>query len=179
MVNCNIRNKYVFLKSTHCINKPYVPKISVVFVPIAPKTSTAKSNSQLPIPNRIDSITIQNNTLPATIHVLNDDVLPLDEIIGLEFLQQTQFTLDKNGIRPCGRIDDDLLVNIATVCEETTSAPLSLNLPHIVNNENCEEANDSENFKLKEAKKLGEEIKYLKKVESLSERREQQIKSRD
>ncbi|GFQ69411.1 peptidase A2 domain-containing protein [Trichonephila clavata] len=33
-----------------------------------------------------DNITIQDNTPPATIHVLDDDVFPLDVIIGIDIL---------------------------------------------------------------------------------------------
>ncbi|GBO31482.1 hypothetical protein AVEN_130723-1 [Araneus ventricosus] len=53
-----------------------------------------------------DSITVQNLTLPAKIHVLSDDTLPLDALIGIDFLQQTQFTFDKDGIRSCSNNDE-------------------------------------------------------------------------
>ncbi|GFW04190.1 transposon Tf2-9 polyprotein [Trichonephila clavipes] len=54
-------------------------------------------------------ITIQNTALPAKIHVVNDEAIPLeslDAIIGMDFLQQTQFTFGRNGIRIFRDVDE-------------------------------------------------------------------------
>ncbi|GBM73734.1 hypothetical protein AVEN_536-1 [Araneus ventricosus] len=53
-----------------------------------------------------DSNTIQNHTLPVKTHVLSTDTLSLDVLIGIDFLQQTQFTFDKDGIRFCSNNDE-------------------------------------------------------------------------
>ncbi|GBO04516.1 hypothetical protein AVEN_138512-1 [Araneus ventricosus] len=65
-----------------------------------------------------DSITVQNLTLPAKIHVLSDDTLPLDVLIGIDFLQQTQFTFDKDGIRFCSNNDEYFLLHVANVIDD-------------------------------------------------------------
>ncbi|GBO22891.1 Transposon Tf2-9 polyprotein [Araneus ventricosus] len=65
-----------------------------------------------------DSITVQNLTLPAKIHVLSDDTLPLDILIGIDFLQQTQFTFDKDGIRFCSNNDEYFLFHVANVIDD-------------------------------------------------------------
>ncbi|GBN23969.1 hypothetical protein AVEN_41689-1, partial [Araneus ventricosus] len=65
-----------------------------------------------------DSITIQNLTLPAKIHVLSDGTLPLDVLIGIDFLQQTQFTFDKDGIRFCSNNDEYFLFHVANVIDD-------------------------------------------------------------
>ncbi|GBO12528.1 Retrovirus-related Pol polyprotein from transposon 17.6 [Araneus ventricosus] len=65
-----------------------------------------------------DSITVQNLTLPAKIHVVSDDTLPLDILIGIDFLQQTQFTFDKNGIRFCSNNDEYFLFHLANVIDD-------------------------------------------------------------
>ncbi|GFR31577.1 hypothetical protein TNCT_176381 [Trichonephila clavata] len=91
-------------------------------------------------------------------------------IIGIDFLQQTQLAFDKNGIHLCCKFDDDLLVNIVTVFDETISV---VKLSQSVN---CEEAKDSECLKLKEAKGRN---RMFEKVKSLSERREKEIKVRE
>ncbi|GFW80264.1 retrovirus-related Pol polyprotein from transposon 17.6 [Trichonephila clavipes] len=51
-------------------------------------------------------ITIQNTALPAKIHVVNDETIPLDAIIGIDFLQQTQFTFGRDGIRIFRDVDE-------------------------------------------------------------------------
>ncbi|GBN06705.1 hypothetical protein AVEN_228858-1 [Araneus ventricosus] len=65
-----------------------------------------------------DSITIQNLTLPAKIHVLSDDKLPLDVLIGIDSLQQTRFTFDKDGIRFCSDNDEYFLFHVANVIDD-------------------------------------------------------------
>ncbi|GFY53176.1 hypothetical protein TNIN_387491 [Trichonephila inaurata madagascariensis] len=95
----------------------------------------------------------QGNVSGIEVHVLNEDTFLPDVIIVLDFLRPTQFTFDENGIRLCREIEDDPLVNIFSVCDETPSV---VNVSHIVNNENCEETKDSKSFKFKEAKKLEE-----------------------
>ncbi|GBM38921.1 Retrovirus-related Pol polyprotein from transposon 297 [Araneus ventricosus] len=65
-----------------------------------------------------DSITIQNETLPAKIRVLSDDKLPLDVLIGIDFLQQTRFTFDKDGIRFCSDDDEYFLFHVANVIDD-------------------------------------------------------------
>ncbi|GBM27035.1 Retrovirus-related Pol polyprotein from transposon 297 [Araneus ventricosus] len=65
-----------------------------------------------------DSITVQNLTLPAKIHVLSDDTLPLDVLIGIDFLKQTQFTFDKDGIRFCSNNDEYFLFHVANVIDD-------------------------------------------------------------
>ncbi|GFV23799.1 retrovirus-related Pol polyprotein from transposon 17.6 [Trichonephila clavipes] len=78
-------------------------------------------------------ITIQNTALPAKIHVVNDETIPLDAIIGIDFLQQTQFTFGRDGIRIFRDVDecknDDVLVNLANLFDEQCK----LDLPHISN----------------------------------------------
>ncbi|GFT79317.1 CCHC-type domain-containing protein [Trichonephila clavipes] len=51
-------------------------------------------------------IRIQDTALPAKIHVVNDETIPLDAIIGMDFLQHTQFTLGRNGIRIFRNVDE-------------------------------------------------------------------------
>ncbi|GBM82653.1 hypothetical protein AVEN_200558-1 [Araneus ventricosus] len=63
-------------------------------------------------------ITIQNLALPAKIHVLSDDKLPLDVLIGIDFLQQTRFTFDKDGIRFCSDNDEYSLFHVANVIDD-------------------------------------------------------------
>ncbi|GFX67047.1 retrovirus-related Pol polyprotein from transposon 17.6 [Trichonephila clavipes] len=79
-------------------------------------------------------ITIQNTALPAKIHVVNDETIPLDAIIGINFLQQTQFTFERDGIRIFRDVDecknDDVLVNLANLFDEQQC---KLDLPHISN----------------------------------------------
>ncbi|GFS80419.1 retrovirus-related Pol polyprotein from transposon gypsy [Trichonephila clavipes] len=79
-------------------------------------------------------ITIQNTALPAKIHVVNDETIPLDAIIGIDFLQQTQFTFGRDGIRIFRDVDecknDDVLVNLANLFDEQQC---KLDLPHISN----------------------------------------------
>ncbi|GBL76128.1 hypothetical protein AVEN_234419-1 [Araneus ventricosus] len=65
-----------------------------------------------------DSNTVQNNTLPAKINVIGDDTFPLDVIIGIDFLQQTQFTFDKDGIRFCSNNDEYFLFHVANVIDD-------------------------------------------------------------
>ncbi|GFU83296.1 transposon Tf2-9 polyprotein [Trichonephila clavipes] len=64
-------------------------------------------------------ITIQNTALPAKIHVVNDETIPLDAILGIDFLQQTKFTFGRDGIRIFRDVDecknDDVLVNLANL----------------------------------------------------------------
>ncbi|GFT02901.1 transposon Tf2-9 polyprotein [Trichonephila clavipes] len=91
--------------------------------------------------DRVDSkgyfknfITIQNTALPAKIHVVNDETIPLDGIIGIDFLQQTKFTFGRDGIRIFRDVDecknDDVLVNLANLFDEQQC---KLDLPHISN----------------------------------------------
>ncbi|GFX40376.1 transposon Tf2-9 polyprotein [Trichonephila clavipes] len=47
-----------------------------------------------------------NTALPAKIHVVNDETIPLDAIIGIDFLQQTQFTFGRDGIRIFRDVDE-------------------------------------------------------------------------
>ncbi|GFV01356.1 retrovirus-related Pol polyprotein from transposon 17.6 [Trichonephila clavipes] len=79
-------------------------------------------------------ITIQNTALPAKIHVVNDETIPLDAIIGIDFLQQTKFTFGRDGIRIFRDVDecknDDVLVNLANLFDEQQC---KLDLPHISN----------------------------------------------
>ncbi|GFX47184.1 transposon Tf2-8 polyprotein [Trichonephila clavipes] len=79
-------------------------------------------------------ITIQNTALPAKIHVVNDETIPLDAIIGIDFLQQTKFTFGRAGIRIFRDVDecknDDVLVNLANPFDEQQC---KLDLPHISN----------------------------------------------
>ncbi|GFY03478.1 retrovirus-related Pol polyprotein from transposon 17.6 [Trichonephila clavipes] len=79
-------------------------------------------------------ITIQNTELPAKIHVVNDETILLDAIIGINFLQQTQFTFGRDGIRIFQDVDecknDDVLVNHANLFDEQQR---KLDLPHISN----------------------------------------------
>ncbi|GFY33757.1 retrovirus-related Pol polyprotein from transposon 17.6 [Trichonephila clavipes] len=79
-------------------------------------------------------ITIQNTALPAKIHVINDETIPLDAIIGIDFLQQTKFTFERDGIRIFRDVDecknDDVLVNLANLFDEQQC---KLDLPHILN----------------------------------------------
>ncbi|GBN80685.1 Retrovirus-related Pol polyprotein from transposon 17.6 [Araneus ventricosus] len=65
-----------------------------------------------------DSITVQNLTLPAKIHVLSDDTLPRDVLIGIDFLQHTQFTFDKDGIRFCSNNDEYFVFHAANVIDD-------------------------------------------------------------
>ncbi|GFT86988.1 retrovirus-related Pol polyprotein from transposon gypsy, partial [Trichonephila clavipes] len=51
-------------------------------------------------------ITIQNTALPAKIHVVNDETIPLDAILGIDFLQQTKFTFGRDGIRIFRDVDE-------------------------------------------------------------------------
>ncbi|GFS56941.1 uncharacterized protein NPIL_395671 [Nephila pilipes] len=64
-----------------------------------------------------DSIEIQNNILPLKIHVLKNDIIPLDAIIEIDFLQ-TSFTFDENGIHLCNNNDDEIFVNFANILED-------------------------------------------------------------
>jgi ribonuclease HI len=48
-----------------------------------------------------DSITMQDITLSTNIHVVNNNVIPLDVIVGMDCLRQTEFTFGKNGINVC------------------------------------------------------------------------------
>ncbi|GFT94282.1 retrovirus-related Pol polyprotein from transposon 17.6 [Trichonephila clavipes] len=50
--------------------------------------------------------TIQKTAFPAKIHVVNDETIPLDAIIGVDFLQQTQFTFGRDGIRTFRDVDE-------------------------------------------------------------------------
>ncbi|GFU97894.1 retrovirus-related Pol polyprotein from transposon 17.6 [Trichonephila clavipes] len=79
-------------------------------------------------------ITIQKTALPAKIHVVNDESILLDAIIGMDFLQQTQFTFGPDGIRIFRDVDecknDDVLVNLANLFDEQQC---KLELPHISN----------------------------------------------
>ncbi|GFY03656.1 retrovirus-related Pol polyprotein from transposon 17.6 [Trichonephila clavipes] len=79
-------------------------------------------------------ITIQNTALPAKIHVVNDETIPLDAIIEIDFLQQTKFTFGRDGIRIFRDVDecknDDVLVNLANLFDEQQC---KLDLPHISN----------------------------------------------
>ncbi|KAF8771106.1 hypothetical protein HNY73_018560 [Argiope bruennichi] len=59
-----------------------------------------------------DFITIEDTTLPAKIHVVSDTSIPLDVIIGMDFLQQTEFTFDKQGIRLCNKHTDDRIQHL-------------------------------------------------------------------
>ncbi|GBM52999.1 hypothetical protein AVEN_111341-1 [Araneus ventricosus] len=69
-----------------------------------------------------DSSTVQNfNTLPPKIQVLSDDTLPLDVVIGIDFLLQTQFTFDKDGIRSCCNNDEYFLFHVANVIDDCPS----------------------------------------------------------
>ncbi|GFW53674.1 transposon Tf2-9 polyprotein [Trichonephila clavipes] len=79
-------------------------------------------------------ITIQNTALPAKIHVVNDETIPLDAIIGIDFLRQIQFTYGRDGIRILRDVDEckneDVLVNLANHFDEQQC---KLDLPHISN----------------------------------------------
>ncbi|GFT56668.1 transposon Tf2-9 polyprotein [Trichonephila clavipes] len=79
-------------------------------------------------------ITIQNTALPAKLHVVNDETIPLDAIIGIDFLQQTKFTFGRDGIRIFRDVDecknDDVLVNLANLFDEQQC---KRDLPHISN----------------------------------------------
>ncbi|GBM88303.1 Retrovirus-related Pol polyprotein from transposon 412 [Araneus ventricosus] len=59
-----------------------------------------------------------NSTLPAKIHVPSYDTLPLDVVIGIDFLQQIQFTFDKDGIRFCSNNDEYFLFHVANVIDD-------------------------------------------------------------
>ncbi|GFX05823.1 peptidase A2 domain-containing protein [Trichonephila clavipes] len=50
--------------------------------------------------------TIQKTAFPTNIHVVNDEKIPLDAIIGVDFLQQTQFTFGLDGIRTFRDVDE-------------------------------------------------------------------------
>ncbi|GBN72465.1 Retrovirus-related Pol polyprotein from transposon 17.6 [Araneus ventricosus] len=56
-------------------------------------------------------------TLPAKIHVLSDGTLPLDVLIRIDFLQQTQNTFDKDEIRFCSNNDEYFLFHVANVID--------------------------------------------------------------
>ncbi|GFU07866.1 integrase catalytic domain-containing protein [Trichonephila clavipes] len=75
-----------------------------------------------------------NTALPAKIHVVNDETIRLDAIIGIDFLQQTKFTFGRDGIRIFRDVDecknDDVLVNLANLFDEQQC---KLDLPHISN----------------------------------------------
>ncbi|GBO30485.1 hypothetical protein AVEN_169580-1 [Araneus ventricosus] len=73
-----------------------------------------------------DSITIQNLSLPAKIYVLSDDKLPLVVFIGIDFLQQTRFTFDKDGIRFCSDNGEYFLFHVANVIDDC-----SFDLSHV------------------------------------------------
>ncbi|GFW85207.1 retrovirus-related Pol polyprotein from transposon 17.6 [Trichonephila clavipes] len=79
-------------------------------------------------------ITIQNTALPTKIPVVIDETIHLDAIIGMDFLQQTQFTFGRDGIRIFRDVDefknDDVLVNLANLFDEQQC---KLDLPHISN----------------------------------------------
>ncbi|KAF8778444.1 hypothetical protein HNY73_015168 [Argiope bruennichi] len=62
-----------------------------------------------------DFITIEDTTLPAKIYVVSDTSIHLDAIIVMDFLQQTEFTFGKQGIRLCNESTDDTLIAIANV----------------------------------------------------------------
>ncbi|GFT39715.1 retrovirus-related Pol polyprotein from transposon 17.6 [Nephila pilipes] len=66
----------------------------------------------------LDSIEIQNNVLPVKIYVLRDNMIPFDAIIGIDFLQQTSFTFDKDGIHLCKSNDDEMFLNFANIPED-------------------------------------------------------------
>ncbi|GFY21206.1 transposon Tf2-9 polyprotein [Trichonephila clavipes] len=72
-------------------------------------------------------ITIQNTALPAKIHVVNDETIPLDASIEIDFLQQTQFTFGREGLRIFQDVDecknDDVLVNLANVLMNSNFIP--------------------------------------------------------
>ncbi|XP_035233962.1 protein PFC0760c-like [Stegodyphus dumicola] len=79
-----------------------------------------------------DYIQIQNTILPAKIHVVKNYMIPLDAIIGIDFLQQTRFTFDKDGIHLCNNNNDQIFVNVANVTHDYTFPP---NLSHIPKSE--------------------------------------------
>ncbi|XP_035227225.1 uncharacterized protein LOC118199461 [Stegodyphus dumicola] len=83
-----------------------------------------------------DYIQIDNTILPAKIHVVKDYMIPLDAIIGIDFLQQTQFTFDKDGIHLCNNNNDQIFVNVANVTHDRTFPP---DLSHISKSEILEE----------------------------------------
>ncbi|GFW29533.1 retrovirus-related Pol polyprotein from transposon 17.6 [Trichonephila clavipes] len=68
------------------------------------------------------------------IHVVNDETIPLDAILGIDFLQQTKFSFGRDGIRIFRDVDecknDDVLVNLANRFDEQQC---KLDLPHISN----------------------------------------------
>ncbi|GFX34072.1 peptidase A2 domain-containing protein [Trichonephila clavipes] len=78
-------------------------------------------------------ITIQNTALPAKIHVVNDETIPLDAILGIDFLQQTKFTFDVMEFVYSGDVDecknDDVLQTFANFFFDEQQC--KLDLPHI------------------------------------------------
>ncbi|GFY17674.1 retrovirus-related Pol polyprotein from transposon 17.6 [Trichonephila clavipes] len=79
-------------------------------------------------------ITIQITALPAKIHAINDATNPLDAIIGIDFLQQTEFTFVRDGILIFRDVDEcknnDVLITLANRFDEQQC---KLDLPHISN----------------------------------------------
>ncbi|GFS75277.1 retrovirus-related Pol polyprotein from transposon 17.6 [Nephila pilipes] len=79
-----------------------------------------------------ESIEIQNNILPVKINVLKVDMITPDVVIGIDFLQQTSFTFDKDGIHLCNSNSCEIFVNFANISEDE---PFHIELSHILNPE--------------------------------------------
>ncbi|GFU57370.1 retrovirus-related Pol polyprotein from transposon 17.6 [Nephila pilipes] len=56
-----------------------------------------------------DSIAIQDITLSPNIHVVNNNLIHLDMIVGMDCLRKTEFTFGKNGIQLRKKFHDILM----------------------------------------------------------------------
>ncbi|GFS91959.1 retrovirus-related Pol polyprotein from transposon 297 [Nephila pilipes] len=66
-----------------------------------------------------DSVTIQDSTISTNIYLTNNNLIPLDVTVSINYLRETEFTLGKNGINLSRKFDDDILMNIHIIFDNT------------------------------------------------------------
>ncbi|GBN08727.1 Retrovirus-related Pol polyprotein from transposon 412 [Araneus ventricosus] len=108
-----------------------------------------------------------------------DDKLPLDVFIGIDFLQQTRFTFNKDGIRFCGDNDEYFLFHIANVIDDcpfdlshVSDSNIRNELPSLINSY---KPNKTKDIKLKMNIVLQDQISVYQKVRRFSFLEEQKV----
>ncbi|GFU23661.1 transposon Tf2-9 polyprotein [Trichonephila clavipes] len=133
-------------KSTLCPNKHFVTLVHIINEKTYQKLGSPTLNpSQYTfsgiVRDRVESkgyfknfIAIQNTALPAKIHVVNDETIHSDAIIGIDFLQQTKFTFGRDGIRIFRDVDEcKMMMLFGKPCQPFDEQQCKLDLPHISN----------------------------------------------